>query len=94
MLAVLRDASLGDGFQMRFGYGVGVGYPPTWLDPFEITRTSVQTIQPGVAFVLHACLLDEAAGVGVVVGGTYAATDDGAQLIAGAGAVELCAAEL
>ena len=32
-LVVLRDAGMGDGFKMRFGYGVGLGYPPTWLDP-------------------------------------------------------------
>jgi hypothetical protein len=31
---------LGDGFQMRFGYGVGVGYPPTWLDPFEMPTSA------------------------------------------------------
>jgi len=88
-LAVLRAAGLGDGFQMRFGYGVGAGYPPTWLDPFQITRTSVQQLQPGIAFVLHACLLDESAQVGVVVGGTYAMTEAGVELIAGAGAVDL-----
>jgi Xaa-Pro aminopeptidase len=88
-LAVLRDAGLGDGFQMRFGYGVGAGYPPTWLDPFQITRTSVQKLEPGIAFVLHACLLDEIAQVGVVVGGTYAMTEAGVELLAGAGAVDL-----
>ena len=88
-LAVLRAAGLGDGFQMRFGYGVGAGYPPTWLDPFQITRTSAQELQPGIAFVLHACLLDESAQVGVVVGGTYAMTEAGVELLAGAGAVDL-----
>ena len=88
-LSVLRDAGMGDGFKMRFGYGVGVGYPPTWLDPLQITRTSAQAILPGAAFVLHACLLDEQASLGVLVGGTYAVTADGAEPIAGAGAVEL-----
>ena len=88
-LAVLREAGLGDTFQMRFGYGVGAGYPPTWLDPFQITRTSTQTLEPGIAFVLHACLIDEANGVGVVVGGTYATTDNGIETIAGAGPVDL-----
>ncbi len=88
-LVVLGDAGLGDGFQMRFGYGVGAGYPPTWLDPFQITRTSVQKLQPGIAFVLHACLLDETAQVGVVVGGTYAMTEAGVELLAGASAVDL-----
>lgn len=88
-LAVLRDAGMGDGFKMRFGYGVGVGYPPTWLDPLEITRSSTQQIHPGSTFVLHACLLDEAASLGVLVGGTYAVTDEGLEQLAGAGAVEL-----
>jgi Xaa-Pro dipeptidase len=78
-LVVLRDAGMGDGFKMRFGYGVGVGYPPTWLDPLEITRTSTQRMLPGSTFVLHACLLDEAASLGVLVGGTYAVTEDGVE---------------
>jgi Xaa-Pro dipeptidase len=88
-LAVLCDAGMGDGFKMRFGYGVGIGYPPTWLDPLEITRTSTQRIVPGSTFVLHACLLDEAESLGVLVGGTYAVTEDGVEQLAGAGAVEL-----
>ena len=85
-LAVLREAGLGDGFKMRFGYGVGVGYPPTWLDPLAITRTSTQLMLPGSAFVLHACLLDERASLGVLVGGTYAVTENGVEQLAGAGA--------
>jgi len=88
-LEILRDAGLADTFQMRFGYGVGAGYPPTWLDPFQITRTSVQTLRPGIAFVLHACLLDESEAVGVVVGGTYAVTETGVEMLAGAGPVDL-----
>ena len=69
-------------------HGVGAGYPPTWLDSFQITRTSVQQVQPGITFVLHACLLDETARVGVVVGGTYAMTESGIEL-AGAGSIDL-----
>jgi Xaa-Pro dipeptidase len=90
-LAILRDAGLGDVFKMRFGYGVGIGYPPTWLDPLQITRTSEQRLVPGTTFVLHACLLDEAASLGVVVGGTYAVSETGVEMLAGAGAVELAA---
>jgi Xaa-Pro dipeptidase len=88
-LAILREAGLGNGFKMRFAYGIGIGYPPTWLDPFEITRTSTQRLLPGTTFVVHACLLGEPARVGVVVGGTFAMGDDGLEQIAGAGAVEL-----
>jgi len=88
-LSILREAGLGEGVKMRFGYGVGLGYPPTWLDPLEITRTSTQQLVPGSTFVLHACLLDEAAPLGVLVGGTYAMTETGLEQLAGAGAVEL-----
>ena len=88
-LDILGEAGMGDGFKMRFGYGVGVGYPPTWLDPLQITRTSTQRLVPGSTFVLHACLLDEPEQTGVVVGGTYAMTDAGLEMLAGAGAVEL-----
>jgi Xaa-Pro aminopeptidase len=90
-LDIIRSRGLGDGFMMRFGYGVGVGYPPTWLDPLKITRTSTQTLEPGMTFVLHACLLDEEASAGVLVGGTYLLTDEGPEMLAGAGPVEFCA---
>lgn len=85
----LRDAGLRDGFKMRFGYGVGIGYPPTWLEPLKITRTSDDLLVPGTTFVLHACLLDEAHQLGVLVGGTYAITNDGYEMLSGAGAMEL-----
>ena len=88
-LDILREAGMGDGFMMRFGYGVGVGYPPSWLDPLQITRTSFQRLVPGSTFVLHACLLDEAEPTGVLVGGTYAMTETGVEMLSGAGAVEL-----
>jgi Xaa-Pro dipeptidase len=80
---------MGDAFMMRFGYGVGLGYPPTWLDQLEITRTSTQRLVAGSTFVLHARLLDEKAPLGVLVGGTYAMSKDGLEQLAGAGAVEL-----
>jgi hypothetical protein len=59
------------------------------LDPLQITRTSTQRLVPGVSFVLHACLLDEPAAAGVVVGGTYAVREERVEMLAGAGAVDL-----
>src|SRR5262249_19545168 len=88
-LAILRAAGLGDAFKVRFAHGGGAGAPPTWLDPLQIPRTSTQRLAPGVSFVLHACLLDEAAATGVVVGGTYAVQEDAVEMLAGAGAVDL-----
>jgi len=74
---------------MRFGYGVGIGYPPSWLEPLKITRTSTDTIEPGTCFVLHACLLDPAERTGVLVGGTYVMTETGHEPLSGAGDVDL-----
>ncbi len=88
-LNILRREGLGDAFKMRFGYGVGIGYPPSWLEPLKITRTSNEVLQPGMTLVMHACLLDEAASIGVLVGGTYLVTADGNELLSGAGAIEL-----
>ncbi|MGF7159911.1 hypothetical protein FHS85_001534 [Rhodoligotrophos appendicifer] len=74
----------------RSGYGVGIGYPPSWLEPLKITRSSTDVLAPWTTFVLHACLLDEAERIGELVGGTYAMTETGSELLSGAGDVELC----
>jgi hypothetical protein len=60
-------------------------------DLLQITRTSTQRLVPGVSFVLHACLLDEPAAAGVVVGGTFTIREDGVEMLAGAGPVDLVA---
>jgi len=88
-LEIIRRAGLGDAFKMRFGYGVGIGYPPSWLEPLQITRTSTDRLVPGTTFVLHACLLDERESLGVLVGGTYAMTATGYELLSGTGATDL-----
>lgn len=88
-LEIIRRSGLGDAFKMRFGYGVGIGYPPSWLEMLQITRTSTDRLEPGTTFVLHACLLDERESLGVLVGGTYAMTGTGYELLSGAGGVAL-----
>ena len=88
-LEIIRRAGQGDNFKMRFGYGVGIGYPPSWLETLQITRTSTDVLHSGTTFVLHACLLDDTDSIGVLVGGTYAMTGDGYELLSGAGDVEL-----
>lgn len=88
-LAILRRAGLGDGFKMRFGYGVGIGYPPGWLEPLKITRTSTDILHPGTTFVMHACLFDAAEKVGVLTGATYAITGEGYEMLSGAGDLTL-----
>lgn len=38
---------------VRWGYGVGVGYPPAWLEPLDVVPDSKQGWQPGMVFCLH-----------------------------------------
>lgn len=88
-LDILRAEGLPDTFAMRFGYSIGIGYPPTWLEPFGITRTNKEPVQVGMTFVMHACLLEADGAIGVLVGGTYAMTDKGFVQLAGAGGCKL-----
>lgn len=88
-LDILRAEGLPDTFAMRFGYSVGIGYPPTWLEPFGMTRTNCEPVQVGMTFVLHACLLEKDSSIGVLVGGTYAMTEEGLVQLAGAGDCDL-----
>jgi Xaa-Pro dipeptidase len=88
-LEPLRRVGLEGAALMRFGYGIGIAYPPIWLEPLQISRGFDQVLQPGMVFVLHAYiqLLDE--GLGVIQGGTYALTHGGLEMLAGGGGVEL-----
>lgn len=88
-LEPLRAAGLERHAMMRFGYGIGVAYPPIWLETLQISRGFDRVLEPGMVFVLHACveLVDE--GIGVIQGGTYALTRSGLEMLVGGGDVEL-----
>ena len=88
-LEPLRRVGLERAAMMRFGYGVGLAYPPIWLETLQISRGVDRWLEVGTVFVLHACveLVDE--GIGVIIGGTYALTSAGAEMLAGAGDVDL-----
>lgn len=88
-LQPLKAAGLAEAAQMRFGYGIGAAYPPIWLEALQIARGFEDTLQPGMAFVLHSCLELPEEGLGVIQGGTYVLEDDGLRMLAGAGSVEL-----
>jgi len=88
-LEPLRQAGLADAAPMRFGYGIGVAYPPIWLEPLQISRGSDQVMAPGMVFVLHAYLQLEDERLGVLQGGTYALTGDGVEMLVGGGDMAL-----
>ncbi|MDG2481699.1 MAG: Xaa-Pro peptidase family protein, partial [Alphaproteobacteria bacterium] len=88
-LEPLRRAGLEDAAMMRFGYGIGIAYPPIWLETLQISRGIDQRMAPGMAFVLHACVTPPGSGDGVVLGGTWLLGEDGQEMLTGLGAVEL-----
>ena len=88
-LVPLRREGLEDTFQGRFGYGIGIAYPPIWLETLEIDRQSKQVLQPGMVFVLHATIVLPDERLGYMQGGTYLLTDSGLEMLVGAGDAEL-----
>ena len=88
-LKPVRAAGLEDAAVMRFGYGIGVAYPPIWLEPLQISRGSHQIMEVGMVFVLHAYLQLVNEGLGMIQGGTYALTETGVEMLVGGGDVPL-----
>jgi Xaa-Pro aminopeptidase len=88
-LEPLRAHGLESAAMMRFGYGVGIAYPPIWLETLQIARGFEYRLQPGMTFVLHSCLELPDEGLGVIQGGTYLMTEGGLKPLAGAGACPL-----
>lgn len=88
-LVPLRAAGLEHAAQMRFGYGIGIAYPPIWLEPLQIARGFGERLEPGMVFVLHSCLELPDEHLGVIQGGTYALEPAGLRMLAGAGGVDM-----
>jgi len=88
-LEPLKREGLEHTAMMRFGLGIGIGYPPVWVGSFQIDRYSTQNLEPGMVFYIHACLelVDE--GIGTVQGASYYVNSSGIEMLAGGGDVEL-----
>ncbi len=85
----LKAHGLESAAMMRFGYGIGIAYPPIWLETLQIARGFDQTLEPGMVFVLHSCLELPDEGLGVIQGGTYRMSETGLHKLVGAGDVDL-----
>jgi len=59
------------------GYGIGLGYPPTWIDSLRIKETDTHVLQPGMTFLFHAGLLAPDASVYVALGDPVLVTATG-----------------
>lgn len=88
-LEPLKAHGLEGAAMMRFGYGIGVAYPPIWLESLQIAHGFDQTLQPDMVFVLHSCLELPDEGLGVIQGGTYRLSSSGLHKLVGAGDVDL-----
>ena len=88
-LEPVRSAGLEAYANMRFGYGIGLAYPPVWLETLQISRGFDETLAPGMVFVLHAYLQMDHENIGIIQGGTWALTDDGLEQLVGGGDVPL-----
>ncbi len=65
----------------RLGYGVGIAYPPVWLEAFDITEESDDTFEQGTVMCLHVCLSNPSDGFGVMVGSDYVLGDEGMEAL-------------
>jgi len=88
-LKPLRAHGLEGAAMMRFGYGIGIAYPPIWLETLQIARGFNDTLEPGMAFVLHSCLELPRENLGVIQGGTWILEETGLRLLAGGGPCKL-----
>jgi Xaa-Pro dipeptidase len=61
------------------GYGIGLGYPPTWIDNLRIKETDEHVLEPGMTFLFHSGLLAPDASVYVALGDPVLITDTGVE---------------
>src|SRR5262249_38656360 len=87
-LSPLRREGLENRAMMRFGYGLGIGYPPIWLETLTIDSFSRQRLEVGMVFVLHACLELAEEGLGTILGGPLGLAQKGWEMLVGEGDVD------
>ena len=56
---LVHDGAARRGYSRRgqhVGYGIGLGYPPTWIDNLRIKETDPHVLQEGMTFLFHSGL--------------------------------------
>ena len=59
------------------GYGIGIGYPPTWLEPMRLKLTDSHTLRPGMTFFHFVGAPTEAEDAYLAVGDPILVTETG-----------------
>jgi Xaa-Pro dipeptidase len=86
----LRREGLEHTAMMRFGYGIGIAFPPIWLESLQISRGFKTTLKPNMVLTVHACLELVEEGIGTMQGGTYALLPSGElKMLVGGGDCDL-----
>jgi Xaa-Pro dipeptidase len=65
------------------GYGIGLGYPPTWIDNLRIKETDPHVLQAGMTFLFHAGLLAPEGALYVALGDPILVTAGGYERLTG-----------
>ena len=74
---VLERYGLADRNMGRWGYGVGIAYPPTWLEPMNIMIESDGVFDIGMVFCMHVSMALPELGFGFTVGADYLVDERG-----------------
>jgi len=82
-VASLRGSGFDASDMSRFGYGVGLQFPPTWLEPLDIITQSSSDFATGMTFVLHVGMKDSSLRHGALVGGAYLIGENGLECLSG-----------
>lgn len=72
----LRAAGLDRGGR-HVGYGTGIGYPPSWLEPLRLKASDDRELRKGMTFFYFAGITDVEAGFCFYIGEPIAVVDGG-----------------
>jgi Xaa-Pro dipeptidase len=67
--------------KVRWGYGVGIAYPPSWLEPLDIIEESKEVFSAGMVFCLHVPMQVPEEVFGLNIGGDYLLTNKGLEAL-------------
>lgn len=77
--AVLQSHRMAECNMGRYGYGVGIAFPPGWSEPYSLNEYSGKVFVPGMTFCLHITMSVPQHAFGFTLGANYAITEAGVE---------------